>query len=172
MDRGLAHMTRAEPATPLPAWRTALSGTFRNARLPPWPRLSLQTSGRTIATHREAAARTPSSPRYARHWASWRKWCSPGSCHQSAPSVQSGHLSGRRHEAVGRKITNAGNETATEACHECGTADSRNRKSQAEFLCVACGHADNADLNASANMLASERVCAARRVCIGHLCDS
>ncbi len=39
-------------------------------------------------------------------------------------------------------------------CHECGTADSRNRKSRAEFHCMACGHADSADLNAAANILA------------------
>ena len=30
-------------------------------------------------------------------------------------------------------------------CAECGCVDKRNRKSQAEFLCVACGHTDNAD---------------------------
>ncbi len=39
-------------------------------------------------------------------------------------------------------------------CHECRTADSRHRKSRAEFHCMACGHADSADLNAAANILA------------------
>ena len=34
-------------------------------------------------------------------------------------------------------------------CARCGTVDKRSRKSQAEFLCVACGHTDNADSNAS-----------------------
>ena len=34
-------------------------------------------------------------------------------------------------------------------CAECGCVDKRNRKSQAEFLCVACGHTDNADSNAA-----------------------
>ncbi len=34
-------------------------------------------------------------------------------------------------------------------CGECGCVDKRNRKSQAEFKCVACGHEANADSNAS-----------------------
>jgi putative transposase len=34
-------------------------------------------------------------------------------------------------------------------CGKCGNVDKRNRKSQAEFLCVACGHSDNADANAT-----------------------
>ena len=34
-------------------------------------------------------------------------------------------------------------------CAKCGKVDKRNRKSQAEFICVACGHSDNADANAS-----------------------
>ena len=40
----------------------------------------------------------------------------------------------------------------SQTCHECGTADSRNRRSQAGFLRVVCGHAD---LNAATNILAS-----------------
>jgi IS605 OrfB family transposase len=34
-------------------------------------------------------------------------------------------------------------------CARCGTVDKRSRKSQAEFLCTACGYSDNADSNAS-----------------------
>src|SRR5271157_2417631 len=34
-------------------------------------------------------------------------------------------------------------------CPKCGCVDKRNRKSQAEFRCVACGHTDNADSNAA-----------------------
>jgi putative transposase len=37
-------------------------------------------------------------------------------------------------------------------CPKCGCVDKRNRKSQAEFLCVACGHSDNADSNAAENI--------------------
>ncbi len=37
-------------------------------------------------------------------------------------------------------------------CNECGHIDKANRKSQAEFLCLHCGHSQNADLNAARNI--------------------
>jgi IS605 OrfB family transposase len=37
-------------------------------------------------------------------------------------------------------------------CNACGHCDKANRKSQAEFLCVHCGHSANADLNAARNI--------------------
>jgi putative transposase len=45
------------------------------------------------------------------------------------------------------KFVDARNTSRT--CGECGCVDKRNRKSQAEFVCVACGHTDNADANAA-----------------------
>ena len=39
------------------------------------------------------------------------------------------------------------------ACAECGHVDKDNRKEQAHFKCLACGHTDNADLNAARNIL-------------------
>ena len=39
-------------------------------------------------------------------------------------------------------------------CSRCGHTDSKNRKSQGEFECLSCGYAENADLNASKNILA------------------
>jgi putative transposase len=39
-------------------------------------------------------------------------------------------------------------------CRICGHIAEENRKSQAEFHCVQCGHTENADLNASINILA------------------
>ena len=36
----------------------------------------------------------------------------------------------------------------SQTCSMCGYTDKRNRKSQAVFQCVRCGHADNADHNA------------------------
>ncbi len=39
-------------------------------------------------------------------------------------------------------------------CSSCAHTDSRNRKSRGEFECLSCGHAENADLNASKNILA------------------
>jgi len=37
-------------------------------------------------------------------------------------------------------------------CAECGHIDKRNRKSQSEFRCLACGHEANADKNAARNI--------------------
>jgi IS605 OrfB family transposase len=40
----------------------------------------------------------------------------------------------------------------SKGCSVCGHIDSRNRKSQSKFCCVACGHNENADFNASKNI--------------------
>jgi len=40
-------------------------------------------------------------------------------------------------------------------CNKCGHVSKENRLSKSKFRCVACGHADHADYNASANILAS-----------------
>jgi IS605 OrfB family transposase len=37
-------------------------------------------------------------------------------------------------------------------CSACGACDKRNRRSQDRFLCVACGYATNADVNAAVNI--------------------
>ena len=39
------------------------------------------------------------------------------------------------------------------ACAECGHVEADNRKEQAHFKCRACGHTDNADINAARNIL-------------------
>jgi len=39
-------------------------------------------------------------------------------------------------------------------CRKCGDIGKENRINQAEFECIRCGHAENADLNASINILA------------------
>ena len=44
----------------------------------------------------------------------------------------------------------------SQTCPVCGCVDSENRKSQEEFECIECGYKQNADLNASENIL--ERV--------------
>jgi transposase len=41
----------------------------------------------------------------------------------------------------------------SQACNVCGAVDKKNRLSQSEFKCVACGHTENADVNAARNML-------------------
>ena len=41
----------------------------------------------------------------------------------------------------------------SQTCNECGYISKENRKSQAKFVCIACGHSANADINASKNIL-------------------
>ena len=43
----------------------------------------------------------------------------------------------------------------SQTCSNCGHVHKDNRKSQAGFKCVACGYAENADVNAAKNILAS-----------------
>jgi putative transposase len=43
----------------------------------------------------------------------------------------------------------------SQTCHQCGSVDKNNRVSQAVFSCSVCGHTDNADHNASLNILAA-----------------
>ena len=50
-----------------------------------------------------------------------------------------------------------------QTCSACGVVDANSRRSQADFACVACGHAQNADLNAARNILASATGATARR---------
>jgi len=40
----------------------------------------------------------------------------------------------------------------SQRCSACGHTERRNRKSQAEFCCVVCGHAAHADCNAAMNI--------------------
>jgi putative transposase len=42
----------------------------------------------------------------------------------------------------------------SQECNECGHISKENRKSQDKFVCTACGHSANADVNASKNILA------------------
>src|SRR5262249_82707 len=43
-------------------------------------------------------------------------------------------------------------------CSECGHCAKENRKSQASFCCIQCGHTDNADRNAAINISRAEPV--------------
>ena len=45
-------------------------------------------------------------------------------------------------------------------CHHCGFVSKRNRKNQAEFSCIRCGHAAHADLNAAKNLVVRASVSA------------
>lgn len=43
----------------------------------------------------------------------------------------------------------------SQICSQCGNTRSENRKSQAVFACITCGHKANADINAAQNILAA-----------------
>jgi transposase len=49
---------------------------------------------------------------------------------------------------------------SSQQCRKCRHTSSENRKSQAEFRCVQCGHTDHADRNAALNILARARALA------------
>lgn len=49
-------------------------------------------------------------------------------------------------------ITTVAPRNTSRHCPECGFTSKENRKSQSLFLCVNCGHTDNADTNASINI--------------------
>jgi putative transposase len=46
-------------------------------------------------------------------------------------------------------------KNTSRTCSECGHVSSENRKTQAAFACVACGHQADADVNAARNILAA-----------------
>lgn len=48
----------------------------------------------------------------------------------------------------------------SQRCSCCGHVDAKSRKSQARFVCTACGYADNADVNAAINIAAGHAVTA------------
>ena len=50
----------------------------------------------------------------------------------------------------------------SQTCSQCGYCAEANRKSQAVFLCVVCGHHQNADLNAAKNILAAGQAVSAQ----------
>ncbi len=63
---------------------------------------------------------------------------------------------GKFHQCLDYKTnTNYINPAYTsQTCNKCGNVDKENRKTQAAFICTACGHRDNADVNAALNILA------------------
>lgn len=53
---------------------------------------------------------------------------------------------------AGVPIVKVDPRNTSRTCAECGHCEKDNRKSQAKFLCVGCGHAANADQNAARNL--------------------
>ena len=56
-------------------------------------------------------------------------------------------------ESAGRQFISVNPRYTSQECSECGFPSPENRKTQAEFLCLSCGHQDNADHNAAVNIL-------------------
>lgn len=56
-------------------------------------------------------------------------------------------------EMYGRVFIEVNPAYSSQECNACGHVAAENRQSQSIFVCVQCGHADNADLNASKNLL-------------------
>jgi putative transposase len=54
---------------------------------------------------------------------------------------------------LGIKISLINPAYTSQECSECGYVDKKNRKTQEKFCCVKCGHTDNADHNASVNII-------------------
>jgi IS605 OrfB family transposase len=60
--------------------------------------------------------------------------------------------------AVGIPVVLVNPRNTSRECHECGYIDKANRKSQAHFHCIQCGHDTNADKNAALNIMARAAV--------------
>ena len=71
---------------------------------------------------------------------------------------------GKLEQCLGYKatVTKVPAAYTSQTCHQCGSNDRNNRKTQADFHCLSCGHRDNADLNAALNILASGNGAAGR----------
>jgi putative transposase len=52
----------------------------------------------------------------------------------------------------GKQVIAVDPRCTSQKCHSCGHTAKENRQTQAAFLCVSCGHSENADINASRNI--------------------
>jgi IS605 OrfB family transposase len=59
---------------------------------------------------------------------------------------------GYKAEMAGLAVLLIDPRNTSRTCNECGHCDKANRKSQAEFECLSCGHLAHADLNAARNV--------------------
>ena len=57
----------------------------------------------------------------------------------------------------GGKVIAVGPQYTSQKCSRCGNKHADNRKTQSEFVCMRCGHEENADINAAKNILAAGR---------------
>jgi len=57
--------------------------------------------------------------------------------------------------AVGGRLVAINPAFTSQRCSECRYVDKGNRRTQSAFICLACGHAEHADVNAAKNILAA-----------------
>lgn len=58
-----------------------------------------------------------------------------------------------RARRTGTRVVEVDPAYTSQTCHPCGHVDPKSRENQASFRCTACGHRDNADVNAARNTL-------------------
>jgi putative transposase len=56
-------------------------------------------------------------------------------------------------EEYGKRFIQVDPKYTSQTCSKCGYIDKNNRLSQSEFVCLKCGHTENADFNAAKNIL-------------------
>lgn len=71
-----------------------------------------------------------------------------------------GELVRRLEDKAPGRVEKVDSRYTSQRCSACGHIAKENRKSQAAFLCVACGYTENADLNAAKNIAARHAVTA------------
>ena len=69
-------------------------------------------------------------------------------------------------ENAGGIVTKNNPAYTSQMCSKCGHIDKENRKSQAVFNCVSCGHTENADTNAAKNQITKAH--SAEVITVGH----
>jgi len=55
-------------------------------------------------------------------------------------------------KAAGREFARVNPAYTSQTCNACGVVHKASRLTQSEFVCVDCGHTDNADTNAARNI--------------------
>jgi IS605 OrfB family transposase len=68
--------------------------------------------------------------------------------------AQLGAFIGYKARLAGVPVVHVDPRDTSRTCAECGHCEKSNRRSQEEFLCRGCGHADHADANAARNIRA------------------
>jgi putative transposase len=69
---------------------------------------------------------------------------------------------------VGTLVQYINPRNTSRQCSICGYTDKKNRKTQETFSCLACGHTENADFNASKNISFRAAVNQSMVLCLGN----